>query len=1009
MMCRALCLLALCGVVFGSGFAVQDPPAGPPVALAVEIEGQPNPSYVAGKPAYLHIQAVDRAGMPSPVNGDAVVIKTTDPRSRLNGLEVGFVNGKIVLKLQWFTPSPKEGHTIEAVSKGGLKGRVSGIRVDSLPKGTKLSIEEPKPMARYAWSGGMFRIRLKATDENDDPVEHVEVSLRLSKGARAHPHGYYTEDDTGITSGVIFPPEFICPGDEGGGGTVDGDAPLKIRAFVDANGNGDIDDGEPIVEPPPPDLVSSCPQVLLPTALELLKILEEGGILEPPPPPGDDVIVVGVASSAGGQGKGKALGKNKPETLTDRELAKIRAARRFLEDEVIGFIASGKWNGQFSEVHKRVEHLAKFLSDVAPAGPVVQRLECAAKLLKGNPDVKAIRLSIEEPGRRSRFPVGGTTTVFAALFGKGRDALPRSSFADCTRPSLSRVDVTGPGEALAAEPKGLSHGFRCTGVGTVDLRETISFEPDAIIIIGNGIQNGVTAAVIASANETLSFRLVHSVAVLQSPVRFDLDVDANDSLDDDVDGAAKYLPGERGGAKALNPERADFNKIKFQPQRMKLIVEERERGALADYRFVRFTIVAVTSHPGYCSNKSDASVEGEGKEKDYSFSADGDGAATLTVPIRNVKGVRKGIADFFRKDYGGYCEVKAELLKREDDASPVVVEPNPLKIPQDESGDQIADRYQDEQIAKWKEQYGENKDRAFFAPKSDEEKPDPDEGGPLEKHETKGDALTVLMEYRGLILDGGGVKADGTGAHVGGHLRLSASRKEVLLEVDVVAGIPGGALEKNGGQGFTLRSVLDASGRLLIRDGGVALYWLIDEDAVAAPAAAFPNENAVADFLRSHREGDAVEKKLLQRTTTHVMLFGAGNVAGQTSFWSLDEDFSRGATPQERPLHRGTVGFLVQAKAEALALEAPVDEYYALTLTHEVVHHVIDPPDVAPWEGTRDPLGKSPTEHHTVANGGGALMFRRALKENRSFATAKILPVTLNLFRVAENAALSKE
>jgi hypothetical protein len=708
----AFLFLVLCGLLLTPGFGVQDPPGGPPVVLAVKIESQSNPNYVAGKFAYLEIQAVGRSGMPSPINGDAVVVKTTDPRNRLNGLEVGFVNGKIVLKLQWFTPS--KGHTIEVASKSGLKGGVSGIRVDPLPKGTKLSVEDPKPWARYVWSGGMFRLRVKASDENDDPVEHVEVSLKLSKGGRAFPHGYYTEDDTGIASGVIFPPEFTCPGDEGGGGTVNGDAPLKLQAFIDANGNGDIDDGEPIVEPPPPDLVSSCPQVLLPAALELLKILEEGGTLDPTPP-GDDVIVVGVASAGSGAGKGKALGKNKPETLTDRELAKIRAAKQFLKEEVVDFVNDGRWKGQFSQVRKRVEHLAKFLADVAPAEPVVQRLECAAKLLQGNPDVKAIRLSIEEPGGRSRFPAGGTATVFVALFGKGRDALERSAFADCTRPTLSRVDVTGPGEAFAVDPKALSHGFRCTGVGSVDLGETILCEPDDVVVIGNG--NGVAAAGVPGSNEALTFRLVHNISVLQSPVRFDLDVDANDSLDDDVDGAAKYLPGERGGTKALNPEQAEFNKIKFQPQGMKLIVEEGRRGALVDYKFVRFTLVTVTSHPGYCSNKSDEAVEGEGKEKDYSFTAAGDGEGTVTVPIRVVKGVRKGITDFFCKDYGGYCEVRAELLRREDDPSPVVVEPNPLKIPQDESGDQIADRYQDEQIAKWKEQYGEDKDRGFFSPR----------------------------------------------------------------------------------------------------------------------------------------------------------------------------------------------------------------------------------------------------------------------------------------------------
>jgi hypothetical protein len=96
--CRALCFLALSGLLLTPGFGVQDPPSGPPVALAVRVEGQRNPNYVAGKTAYLHIQAVARTGMPAPINGDAVVVKTTDPRNRLNGREVGFGHGKIVLK-----------------------------------------------------------------------------------------------------------------------------------------------------------------------------------------------------------------------------------------------------------------------------------------------------------------------------------------------------------------------------------------------------------------------------------------------------------------------------------------------------------------------------------------------------------------------------------------------------------------------------------------------------------------------------------------------------------------------------------------------------------------------------------------------------------------------------------------------------------------------------------------------------------------------------------------------
>jgi hypothetical protein len=518
-MCRALCFLALSGLLLTPGFGVQDPPGGPPVALAVKVEGQRNPNYVAGKTAYLHIQAVDRTGMPSPINGDAVVVKITDPRNRLNGREVGFVNGKIVLKLQWFIPS--KGHAIEVASKSGLRGGLSGIRVDPLPKGTKLSIEDPKPWARYLWSGGMVRLRVKASDENDDPVEHVQVSLRLSKGARVFPHGYYTEDDTGIASGVIFPPEFICPGDERGGGTVNGDAPLKLQAFIDVNGNGDIDDGEPIVEPPPADLVSSCPQVLLPAALELLRILEEGGTLEPPPE--NDVIVVGLAStgSVGGQGKGKALGKTKPETLTDRELAKIRAARRFLEDEIIGYVNSGKWNGNFSQVRKRVEHVAKVLSDVAPAEPVVHRLECAAKLMEDAPDVKRQKLNVQaRPGSRIEVLVGSESQFEVQNLTAGNRVASPDKFPDCFKPGVVQATTQGNGSAAVPDPDQPFVEFECLGPGNVQLTTTTEFKPMSVVVLPPPDNGVVAASAIAGPDasnlELLSFRLDASFLIVQN-------------------------------------------------------------------------------------------------------------------------------------------------------------------------------------------------------------------------------------------------------------------------------------------------------------------------------------------------------------------------------------------------------------------------------------------------------------------------------------------------------------
>jgi hypothetical protein len=520
---RAVLFQVLCGLLLTPGFGVQDPPGGPPVALAVKVEGQQNPNYVAGKLAYLHIQAVDRFGMPLPVNGDGVVVRTTDPRNRLNGLEVGFVNGKIVLKLQWFTPS--KGHTIEVASKSGLKGGLTGIRVDPLPKGTKLGIVGPKPWARYLWSGGMFRLRVKATDENDDPVEHVEISLKLSKGARAFPHGYYTEDSTGIASGVIFPPEFICPGDEGGGGTVNGDAPLKLQAFIDVNGNGDIDNGEPIVEPPPADLVSSCPQVLLPAGLELLRILEEGGTLSRAPP--DDVIVVGVVSAGSGGGKGKALGKNKPDTLTKSELEKIRRAKEFLKEQVIDFVNTGQWRGKFSQVRERLKHPELvLLRSIPSAEPVVQRLECAVKLMEGAPDVILQKLDVQErPGGRIEVLVGSESRFEVQNVGavKGRrQVLADENFPDCFKPGVVEASTVGNGHATVVGEKDQPLvDFECLGRGNVLLTTTTEFKPVSVVVLPPPDNGVVAASKVTSAPQeqdflTLAFRLVASFRIIQN-------------------------------------------------------------------------------------------------------------------------------------------------------------------------------------------------------------------------------------------------------------------------------------------------------------------------------------------------------------------------------------------------------------------------------------------------------------------------------------------------------------
>jgi hypothetical protein len=64
-----------------------------------------------------------------------------------------------------------------------------------------------------------------------------------------------------------------------------------------------------------------------------------------------------------------------------------------------------------------------------------------------------------------------------------------------------------------------------------------------------------------------------------------------------------------------------------------------------------------------------------------------------------------------------------------------------------------------------------------------------------EQHATAGDGRSVLDEYRGYILDGGGYDWDGNptiNAYVvyeGGHIRLNPAYKELLVEVDAMTGI----------------------------------------------------------------------------------------------------------------------------------------------------------------------------------------------------------------------------
>lgn len=494
-MTRSAVALALLSVLVVSQGFVQDLPGGPPVAVKLEVLDAPSPWYVAGKQALLKVVAVDQYGRPSLANGIVVGTKTSDPKSKLNNLEVGLVNGTATLKLQWFTPSDK--HSIEASGTGGIKGETNGIKIQALPKGLKFKLLEPSSWPKYAWAGGYFRACGQLLTADDEPVGNVQVSFATSRGTVIVPGDVVTDPDNGDFEFDCFAPEFICPGDEGGGGGVNGDSTITVKCFVDANGNDIAEDVEPGDDMPPVTPTHACPQELIPCALRILCILEEGGVF-PPPTNGDDgIIITGVAPNA------KLKGKERSDP------AKITAAKKFLREQVIDFVSTGKWNGKFSDVRKRIQTVITLLKDVVAAQPVVQRLDCAAELMKTAPDVRGLKLDVQDrPGQRVTLPVRSHETITVQNLGRGNSVLSPASFPGCFKPFIQTFILNGP--AIASVQHELTQfSLECTSSGTISISITMAYLPLRVIVIppengsGAGV-GGAAGAVSISASSVIN-------------------------------------------------------------------------------------------------------------------------------------------------------------------------------------------------------------------------------------------------------------------------------------------------------------------------------------------------------------------------------------------------------------------------------------------------------------------------------------------------------------------------
>lgn len=281
----------------------------------------------------------------------------------------------------------------------------------------------------------------------------------------------------------------------------------------------------------------------------------------------------------------------------------------------------------------------------------------------------------------------------------------------------------------------------------------------------------------------------------------DLDVNGNLSLTDPCDGLRNYMPGYQGP----DPKIHDTSKTSFESATYKQ-AQGADCGGMklmlmgvgsdivdkAEFKIIRATSIVTWNTPtsSFCGNaeKNGANTGA----KDVSFSANADKGE-----IDGQIDATKTHAPIYCKDYGAWAEVEIKLTK----GGKPVAQPILVRLPFDYNDDRIADIWQYGQILAWNQRYPgtppipENAaGLAHFAPNSDLEMADSDGTGPLPPPPNPscpyppmaadGDGLTVHKEYRGYIFDGG------PGAPPGGHKRLSAVRKDLLVECSEMVGAP---------------------------------------------------------------------------------------------------------------------------------------------------------------------------------------------------------------------------
>jgi len=324
-----------------------------------------------------------------------------------------------------------------------------------------------------------------------------------------------------------------------------------------------------------------------------------------------------------------------------------------------------------------------------------------------------------------------------------------------------------------------------------------------------------------------------------------------------------YLPGYEGVTPKLNT--APFNVSTFSPQRMKVVLEG--IGSALNIVEVVFNITNVTYHFGYASNRSDGTIEGWGYKEDYSFSPTKNNSVVFARPSNvsssTYMGLTRTSADFYAKDYGGYCEVVVFARYRNGGKFE-----RKLSVPLSADGDNFSDRWERDKVLEWNAQHariivGEltwiGSGNADDEDVDEDSPPDDgtvnaDGGRNLPPHKTAGDSLTHLQEYRGLLLDGGGI----TGALIpSGHLRLSPAYKELLVETDIMGGI---ARMPNPA---AIRSIINSAAAAygnIDTGAGIRMYWVVDGDVNGMPHTAFNSQDQAENYGKRYKNGDDLEE-----------------------------------------------------------------------------------------------------------------------------------------------------